>query len=211
MGFDDACFDESEDDMIRGVLKSGHPFLEGITLERLERERSVRLNVSAEGEPFLPFANGGFGTASRKCEFHAETISYEPPLESRRGDRRLRARFPLELISPKNHDSMNSTFGERDDVDRDTGTAWLHPADAAPRGIATGDQIRIYNERGACMLRACVLDTVASGVVSVPSTRWARRAADGRNINALTSQRLTDIGGGPTFYSCLVEVEKLGD
>jgi anaerobic selenocysteine-containing dehydrogenase len=171
----------------------------------------VRLNVSAEGEPFLPFANGGFGTASRKCEFHAETISYEPPLESRRGDRRLRARFPLELISPKNHDSMNSTFGERDDVDRDTGTAWLHPADAAPRGIATGDQIRIYNERGACMLRACVLDTVASGVVSVPSTRWARRAADGRNINALTSQRLTDIGGGPTFYSCLVEVEKLGD
>ncbi len=211
MGFDDPCFEESEDDMIRGVLNSGHPFLAGITLERLEREHSVRLNVSPEGEPFLPFANGGFGTASRKCEFRAETISYEPPVESRRGDKRLRRRFPLELISPKNHDSMNSTFGNRDDVDNDTASALLHPSDAAARGIVTGDQIRIHNERGACVLRASVLDTVASGVVSAPSVRWARRAPDGRNINALTSQRLTDIGGGPTFYSCLVEVEKLGD
>ena len=132
-------------------------------------------------------------------------------MEARRGDRKLRSRFPLELISPKNHDSMNSTFGDRADVDHDTSTAMIHPTDAAARGIATGDQIRIFNGRGACILRAAVLDTVTSGVVSVPSTRWTRRAPDGRNINALTSQRLTDFGGGPTFYSCLVEVEKLGD
>ena len=61
------------------------------------------------------------------------------------------------------------------------------------------------------MLRAAVADTVLRGVVSVPSVRWARRAADRRNVNVLTSQRLTDMSGGPTFYSCLVEVEKIGD
>ncbi len=211
MGFTDACFDESEDDMIRGLLSSGHPFLEGITLERLERERSVRLNVSAPGEPFLPFAQGNFGTASGRCEFQASTISYEPPTESRGGDRRLHAQFPLELVSPKNHDNMNSTFGERDDTDRDASVATLHPDDAAHRQIADGDWIRIFNQRGACMLRACVAPRVKAGVVSVPSTRWTRRAPDGRNINALTSQRLSDMGGGATFYSCLVEVERIGD
>ena len=50
MGFEDACFEDSEDDMIRALLSSGHPFLEGITLEQLDREHSVRLNVSAEGD-----------------------------------------------------------------------------------------------------------------------------------------------------------------
>jgi anaerobic selenocysteine-containing dehydrogenase len=211
MGFTDACFDESEDDMIRGLLASGHPFLEGITFEQLDRERSVRLRVAEAGEPFLPFAQGNFGTASGKCEFHAETVGYTPPVESRLGDGDLRARFPLELISPKNHNSMNSTFGNRDDVDGETLTATLHPEDARSRGVAQGDQIRIFNGRGSLMLRAAVAETVLRGVVSAPSVRWPRRAADRLNVNALTSQRLTDIGGGPTFYSCLVEVEKIGD
>jgi anaerobic selenocysteine-containing dehydrogenase len=211
MGFDDPCFTESEDEMIRGLLDSGHPFLEGITLERLERERFVRLNISEPGEPFRPFAEGNFGTASGRCEFHAETIAYEPPVESRLGDRSLTSKYPLELVSPKNPDSMNSTFGNRDDLDRDTSIATLHPQDAQSREIGEGDSIRIFNDRGACLLRARVHDSVAKGVVSVPSTRWARRAPAARNINALTSQRLTDMGRAATFYSCLVEVEKVGD
>ncbi len=211
MGFEDACFDESEDDMIRDLLASGHPFLKGITLERLEREKSIRLNVAPEGEPFLPFAEGGFGTASGRCEFHAETIAYEPPQESRLGDIRLRKRFPLELVSPKNHDSMNSTFGNREEQDRQTAVATLHPADAAMRAIESGDLVRLFNERGSCVLRAEIASSVAEGVVSVPSTRWPRYANDKQNVNVLTSQRLTDVGGSPTFYSCLVQAEKSGD
>src|SRR5450432_306356 len=69
MGFEDQCFRDSEDDMIRTLLNSDHPFVKGITLEQLDREHSVRLNVSPEGTPFLPFAQGGFGTPSGKCEF----------------------------------------------------------------------------------------------------------------------------------------------
>jgi anaerobic selenocysteine-containing dehydrogenase len=52
---------------------------------------------------------------------------------------------------------------------------------------------------------------VRRGVVLAPSVRWNKLAAGHRNINALTSDRLTDMGGGPTFYSCLVDVEKCGD
>ena len=211
MGFGDPCFADSDDDMIRTLLDSPHPFLKDITLERLEREHSVRLNVSEDGAPFLPFAEGNFGTPDGKCHFDAATLDYQPPVESRHGDAALRGKYPLELISPKNDDSMNSTFGHRSSVDLATATLHLSAADAAARGILHGDQVRAYNDRGACLLRASVDGRVRPGVVCAPSSRWAKRAPDQRNINALTGDRLTDFGGGPTFYSCLVQVERSGD
>jgi anaerobic selenocysteine-containing dehydrogenase len=215
MGFDEDCFRDSEDDMIRTLLDSPHPFLQGITLERLGREHSVRLNVAPDGEPFLPFAHGGFGTKSGKCEFGAEMLDYQPPVESRLGAAELRARFPLELISSKSHDSMNSTFGNEPWTESQTATLFLHDDDARQRGIANGDLVRVFNDRGSCTLVAGVngrsTGLVRQGVVLAPSVRWNKLAPDHRNVNALTSDRLTDIGGGPTFYSCLVDVEKCGD
>jgi anaerobic selenocysteine-containing dehydrogenase len=208
MRFDEPCFQDTDDDMIRTLLDTRHPFIDGITLEQLDREHSVRLKID---DPFLPFANGGFGTPSGKCEFRADTLDYQPPVESRLGNRDLNARYPLELISPKNDDSMNSTFGFRPEVDCQTAALKLHPTDAASRSISTGDAVRVFNDRGQCILRAEVSETIAEGVVSAPSVRWPKLAPDGNSVNMLTSQRLTDKGGGPTFYSCLVNVEKIGD
>lgn len=206
MGFGEPCFQDSDDDMIRTLLTGGHPFLEGITLERLEAEHSVRLNI---GETFLPFAKGGFGTPSGKCEFRAESLTYEAPVESRAGDQDLARRFPLEFISPKNDDSMNSTFGNKPGVDAQTAVVVMHTLDAAPRGIVSGDQVRLRNDRGTCVLTAEVGEKVAVGVVSSTAVRWPKRAPDGNSVNMLTSQRLTDLGGGPAFYNCLVEAERL--
>jgi anaerobic selenocysteine-containing dehydrogenase len=208
MGFDDDCFRDTEDDLIRTLLDSQHPFVRGITIEELDRERFVRLRLP---EPFQPFAEGGFGTPDGKCHFRAAELDYTPPVESRHGDAELRRKYPLELVSAKNDDSMNSTFGNRDQVDLQTAVVHLCAADAAARGIHTTDQVRVFNDRGSCVLAASVDETVRPGVVSAPSVRWARRAPGKRNVNALTSERLTDAGGGPTFYSCLVEVERIGD
>ena len=205
MGFAEPCFADSEDDMIRTALASGHPFLEGIPLERLEREHSVRLNF---GDPFLPFAQGGFGTPSGKCELHPGLLEFRPPDESRHGDAALQMRYPLELISPKADQGLNSTFGNRPEVDQATGTLAMHAEDARVRGISAGDLVRVFNGRGSCLLRAAVNGKVLPGVVAARSVRWNRQAADRRNVNTLTSDRLTDIGGAPTFYSCLVQVER---
>jgi anaerobic selenocysteine-containing dehydrogenase len=211
MGFEDACLSDTDDDMIRTLLDSPHPFLRNITLERLDREHSVRLNVSEDGAPFLPFAEGNFGMPDGKCHFDAETLDYQPPVESRHGDAALNRKYPLELVSPKNDDSMNSTFGYRNAVDMQTATLHLSAADALARGIRHADQVRVFNDRGDCFLKASVDDRVRPGVVCAPAVRWGKRAAIKRNVNALTSDRLTDFGGGATFYSCLVQVEKTGD
>ena len=165
MGFTDECFRDSEDDMIRALLSTDSPFLAGITLERLEREGSVRLGVSNPGEPFLPFANGGFRTNGGKFEFGADTLRYTPPCESRRGEASRLARYPLELISPKNDDSMNSTFGHRESVDKQTALFGIHPLDAEVRGIADETLVEVSNDRGHCFFRAELSTNVTRGVL----------------------------------------------
>ena len=210
MGFTDACFDDSEDDMIRTLLDSDHPWVQGITLEQLDREHSLRLRVSENGKPFLPFAEGGYETPSGKCEL-TPAPSYEPPIESRLGDAGLRKRFPLELVSPKSADLVNSTFGNLAFGAESGSRVEIHPDDAVPRGIQDGDLVRLYNARGSCRLTAAVGETVARGVVCAEAVRWNKRSPGGRNVNTLVSTRLTDMGAGPTFYNTLVEVERAGD
>ncbi len=123
--------------MIRTALSSGHPHLAGITL-RGDSNKTTFVRSSTFRSPFLPFAEGGFGTPSGKCEFHAETLDYNTPIESRNGYQTLRTRFPLELISPKGDDNMNSTMASRPENSARAGCVTLHPADAASRNIGAG-------------------------------------------------------------------------
>jgi anaerobic selenocysteine-containing dehydrogenase len=130
-------------------------------------------------------------------------------MESRFGDTSLRQRFPLELISAKGDDGMNSTFGHRKGVDGATSVADLNSDDAAVRGIRDGTRVRLFNDRGSCYCDARISDAVRPGVVRVPSVRWNKSSPDGMGVNRLTSDRLTDLGAGATFYSCLVEAERV--
>ena len=143
--------------------------MNGIDLEQLDREHSVRLNVSEPGKPFLPFAEG-------PCNLDPALLEYTPPVESRQGSEDLRGLYPLEMIPGKNDDSMNSTFGNREAQDRETSVLYLNTADAAGRGIVSGDQVRVFNGRGSLTLRAEVDGVTGPGVVSTPSTRWSKRA-----------------------------------
>jgi anaerobic selenocysteine-containing dehydrogenase len=86
----------------------------------------------------------------------------------------------------------------------------MHPADADARGIVEGDAVRIWNDRGALALTAMMNASLPAGVVA-GKLDWAKLSAGGVNVNALTSERLTDLGAGATFYSTLVEVEKAGN
>jgi anaerobic selenocysteine-containing dehydrogenase len=224
MGFNDACFNESIDEMIDGALASGNPWLNGITRERLEREGQVRLNFSCQvpvassepekTEPFLPFAHGNFRTPSGKAEFYSEAVKalgldpvaeFAPPLESRHG---TKTKFPLELLARKADNFLNSSFCDIPSVQKmeETNLLEISSADARARGIADGDTVKVYNGRGEILLRARVDGAVQPGVVSA-KLNWAKLTPGLRNINVLTSEKLTDLGNSATFYSVLVEVE----
>ena len=228
MGFDDECFRESADDVIDAALASPNPFLAGIDRSRLEREGHVRVNTSnrqttsgseqKENTPFLPFANGNFGTASGKAELYSESLEeqgldpvadFAPPSESRHGEQARR--FPLELLARKADNFLNSTFSNLTAVQemeqQSVGVLEMNAADANGRKIADGDRVRVFNSRGELQLTARVDGVVQPGVVSA-RLNWAKLSHDGHNVNVLTSEKLTDLGNSATFYSVLVEVER---
>jgi len=82
----------------------------------------------------------------------------------------------------------------------------MHSADAAARGISDGDTVKVYNGRGEIFLKARVDGAVQPGVVCA-RLNWAKLGPGLRNINVLTSEKLSDLGNSATFYSVLVEVE----
>ena len=223
MGFTEDCFKETVDQAIDSVLDLKHPWLAGIDRERLEREGHVRLNFregdteAQREEPFLPFASGGFPTPSGKAEFYSESLvaqgldrvlAFVPPAESRHSAQ-ARA-YPLELLARKADNFLNTTFTNQASLQQmeDRHLLEMTAADAESRGIGDGDRVRVFNARGEIELTARVNGSVPTGVVAA-RLDWAKLSPQGRNINVLTSERLTDIGAGATFYSVLVEVERV--
>ncbi|MGI8587376.1 MAG: molybdopterin-containing oxidoreductase family protein [Chloroflexia bacterium] len=216
MDYDDPCFRDGDDDLIRQALDSDHPFMAGITLERLERETFVHLNTPTR--PFVPFADGVYPTPSGKIEIYSETmlrlgldpvIDYVPEAESPDGSPELAARYPIRLITPAAHHFLNSSFGEMPTMRKKQHypSIELNPADAAARGISNGGWVRAFNDRGEAFFVAEVKDTVGPGVACHLSRWWGRWSPGGWNANALTSTRPADLAGGGTFHTNLVQIE----
>ncbi|HUK05749.1 MAG TPA: molybdopterin oxidoreductase family protein [Burkholderiales bacterium] len=218
MGFSEPCFRDSDDDLARQAIGSGHANLAGIDWETLRKNGWQRLALP---RTFAPFAKGGFHTPSGKCEFYSESLAqqgldplpgYTPPAELPSSNPALARRYPLNFLSPPVRNFLNSSFGNLKrfrDAEGEPALE-LHSADAAPRGIRDGDRVRVFNDRGSCVLLARVNDKPRRGVVVAPSVWWRKFTPDRRNANDLTSQRTADMGGAATFYDCLVEVERLG-
>ena len=243
MGFEEECFRESVDSMIDHALESPNPWLQGITRQRLQAEPHIRLNFEAStnrvgtdapvrpterssaetAAPFLPFAAGKFPTPSGKAEFYSETlkskgldpvVAFTPPAESRHGLASKASGFPLELLSRKPDNHMNTTFANVASVramEKQLGDLEMHPVDAEARGVRDGDSVRAFNARGEIVLKARVDSRQSEGAVrpGVVAARldWARFGPGGKNINVLTSEKLADMGNAATFYSVCIEVE----
>jgi anaerobic selenocysteine-containing dehydrogenase len=216
MGFTEPCFEDSDEEVCRQALRSREPRMRGIEWDTLKERGWQRLAVP---EVYAPFAEGGFPTPSGKCEFYSATAldlgldplpNYTPPRENVLSAPDLARRYPLAFISPPARNFLNSSFANLPFARASEKAPRLdiHPDDAAPRGIASGDSVRVFNERGSYTMKAAVSDRARPGVVVAPSVWWKKLSPDGRNANDLTSQALADMGGAATFYDCLVQVER---
>jgi anaerobic selenocysteine-containing dehydrogenase len=211
MGFVEPCFEESDREIAQCALAADWDF-DAVCKQGWKR--------FAAPPGTARFANGKFPTPSGKVEFHSDAAvalgldplpDYIPPLEDTRGD--LARRFPLAMISPPARHFLNSSFVNVASLRAVEGEPWLdiHPRDAEQRGVSDGSYVRVFNDRGSLELRARVSDRARPGVVVALSVWWKTLTRDGKNANELTvSDALTDLGRGPLFYDCLVEVEAAG-
>jgi anaerobic selenocysteine-containing dehydrogenase len=210
MGLSDPALRESDEELMRQAV-ANMPF----TFEELRERAYIRLDLPSPHVPFrrgtrVPTASGRIEIASAKAESRGVGLlpEYVPPYESEERSPELARRYPLALISPPAHSFLNSTFVNVASLRRAAGkpTLEIHADDAQGRGIANGTRVSIFNDRGTFTAEAVITDRVRPGVVSAPSVWWAKLTEDRRNANHTTSQALTDLGGGATFYDNLVDV-----
>jgi anaerobic selenocysteine-containing dehydrogenase len=215
MGFDDPCFQESDDQLAAQAFRRDDARAIHFDWESLKRKGWQKLAM-----PDAPFADGGFPTPSGKCELYSAAMaadgldplpSYNAPYESPASNPALAARYPLAMISPPARNFLNSSFVNVKSLRAAEGEPHLdiHPDDCAARGIADGDMVRIYNDRGSFVAKARRTAKARPGLVVGLSVWWKKLASDGKNANEVTSQALTDMGRAPTFYDTLVQVERV--
>jgi len=143
-----------------------------------------------------------------KFHFVCDLLSPHPPAaclspRGESGDGDLQARFPFHLLSPPHPDLLNSTFGER--YPGRMGEVLIHPSNAESIGISDGCVVTISNLRGCTSRIARVSEDTQPGVLVAEGIFWP--AEDGAwGVNEVTSQKLTDMGGGATIHETLVTV-----
>ncbi len=205
MGFTEPCFQDSDEALCRQAYGDAVDF-----------DQLLAKGFASLATHEAPFALGNFPTPSGKCEFFSERLAQRgldglPDHVPNHEAVNTSGAYPLAMISPPARNFLNSTFVNVKSLRDIEGEPLLeiHPLDAAVRGIASGDTVRVFNSRGSYSCHARVTERARRGVVNGLGVWWRKLGLDGTNVNQLTSQKLTDLGHGPTFYDCLVEVQRV--
>lgn len=205
MGYPTEQFEVEPEEFINRLLPPG------LSASRLRKQPFDRHGGA------IPFADRKFPTPSGKIELRSDAAEhswhvdplpfYAPPRESEQNDPVRYKKFPLHLLTPKGEARQLSQWGNDEQLARlDENAVRLAPGDAASRGIAEGDRVRVFNDRGEVRLIARIDEGVRPGVVVMSSGRWISR--HGHSVNVFTHDDVTDMGYGPIFFDCLVQVEK---
>ena len=234
MGFDDAYWDMTDDEMLLDFYDWDSPQLQGITLDLLKEKGYMRLNVG-DPDKRAPHAEGNFKTPSGKCEFKSSAAAngnfvvpvwrsmyegmqpgepidplpdYIPPYESPGSNPDLAKRYPLSIVSPKPHAFLNTQYGneERQRGRQGEQKILIHPTDARQRNIGNGTVVRVFNDRGAFEGLAELSDDLMPGLVMANVGYWPSLNRSGTSVNSISSDKHCTFGQAGSYSDNLVEV-----
>ncbi len=205
MGFADDCFKQDDLALCRAAYGQAVDF-----------EQLLTRGFATLALPEAPFAEGSFPTPSGKCEFFSQRLAaagqdglpnHVPNHETLGSD----PVYPLAMISPPARNFLNSSFVNVTSLRDSEGAPLLemHATDAVARGLTDGQIVRVFNQRGEYRCKLAISQRARPSVVNGLGVWWRKFGLAGTNVNEVTSQNLTDLGHGPTFYDCLVEVAAL--
>jgi anaerobic selenocysteine-containing dehydrogenase len=198
LGFKEELFSLSADQAIELLLTAESPLTRGIDREAFAEGRAVELTLAQQK---------GYQTPSGKIEILNRALA--EPLPRFLPSHEEHGALPLRLMTAPNPYALNATFYEQEELRTLQGgmRLKLNPAEAESRGLGDGERVTAYNELGEVTFYLCVTDQVPPGLAVAEGVWWLEFAPGSRSVNALTSQRLTDLGGGSTFYDNRIEVK----
>jgi anaerobic selenocysteine-containing dehydrogenase len=200
MGFEDEIFSWDSLEALRRLGRAIQLNGESVDPETLENGKLQLYDFP--GQSPVQFGSVFPRTADGKIHFFFAALGDRPYTYRPLGE----PSFPLALLTPASSRMTNSTGGE-----------WsyprleltIHPEDAAPRGIRSGDSVRVYNSRGEVHCVARVSDGTRPGVVVMPKGAWMKSSQNGRTSTALCPPSVDNVGAGACFNDARVEVAKL--
>ena len=236
MDYDEPRLHWSDSECLEHFIDWNAPACAGITLERLRREGYAHLAIGGADDR-APHREGHFPTPSGKCEFKSSLAAggnfvagpfrqmyaeqqggepldalpdYVPCRESATSNPALAARYPLNIVSPKSHGFLNSCYANIANKQKAQGEQFvlINALDAAARGVAGGDRVRVFNDRGAFEAVAEITDDVQAGVVVTTLGYW--RQLNRGTVNVVSSAEFANMGHAPSFSDNLVEIARLG-
>jgi len=201
LGFDEEPFRHDLDDRMKDYFNSLTGLPDGFSFEKAEAGDPVLSTRSKRGEAV-------FGADKLLYSFIQEDIPSLPQHcclvdGDEFDDADYLARYPLKLITPPHMDLLNSTFGER--YPGHPGEVLIHPEDAVKFSVSDNELITLFNSRGWCRRKARVTDDTQEGLLVAEGIFW-QCDEHPAGINDLTSQKLTDMGGGGTFHESRVSI-----
>jgi anaerobic selenocysteine-containing dehydrogenase len=189
----------SAEDTVRDLLNTEHPFVKGMTFEELREKRFIKMQFPQDWKPY-----------QEGSHFEDKKIRFSPAPCQLTFEEQPTEEFPLRLISPPGSHILNTSMGNIESLLKAAGgepQMIVHPSDAAKYGIKDGGR-SVFSSRQGSILRKTIVSTDApQGTVVALGQWWAKLAPDKKSLNDLTSERLTDLGGGSTFGNVVVRVE----
>ncbi len=207
MGLSDAVFGMSPQAVVGEFFRGAKGHIAALDLDRV---------LSGQPINIVPPREGGqeFRTPSGRLEFYSEQLANQgmapmPDWQPDPEETQDAARWPLRLLTAPGYFQAHTAYAGVEFLRRREGAPHciLHPEDAAQRGLADGDHVRLFNDRGSVSLVLKVGDDIQPGVVLVPGQRPDDETVDG-TINLLCSDRYTDLGEGATYQSTFLDVAR---
>ncbi len=212
----------TEDEILRGIVKGSIiPDYDAFKEKTIYRIELPEPHVAFKKEIEDP-KNNPFPTPSGKIEIYSQQLADMndpglPPIpkyietwESRNDP--LASKYSLQLLTlhhRRRAHTQNETIPWLREVQAQE--MQINAADALPRGIADGDMVRVFNDRGVTMLPARVTKRIMKGVVTIPEGAWYdpdESGVDrGGSPNILTKDEVSP-GWGFVTNTCLVQVER---
>lgn len=204
LGLRDRVFSMTIDDLVRTAFRDATGPAAGVDPDSLRAAGPIKV---------VPYPNGQrFATPSGKLEFYSAAAAAQglPGLPDWQPDALEEAdarRWPLRLLTAPGYYQSHTAFSGNPFLRKRQGppVAMLHPHEAERRGLADGDRIELFNDRGTFGVLLHVSDEIPPGVVLVPGQRPSGEARRG-TVNMLCSDRYTDFGDGATYQSTFLDV-----
>ncbi len=228
MGYDNFPILASQEDYLKTLFDSDALRQYGITLEKLKEEKAVR-SWTADGSELVAYKDLTFRTPSGKISFYRETpylmynkgqevdaareasLAWDPPKEAYIGGE-VRKKFPYHCISERQRHRTHTQWQDVGYLNElyPEPVCKLNPKDADEIGVAEGDKVKLFNDRGSLVVRAVLHAGVPQKTI-IASRGYEMDEYDEGHFGNLSTHEYDNISKNQVFLDCAIDIEKAGE